>query len=65
MKVKERYMDEEMDNAEMMRFFAEYQAEQYYEECQRDLPPHKRDGYAEQMAEEADMRRKALREEFK
>ena len=43
---------------------ATWQEQEYeeYMESQAALPPHKRDGYAEQMAEEADMRRKALKE---
>ena len=32
------------------------------EEIERDMEPHKRSGYGEMMAEQADMRRKAKRE---
>lgn len=37
-------------------------AQEEYEAEQEAMPPHKRDGYAERMAEMADMRRKEIRE---
>lgn len=43
------------DQQEMQQWFAQWHAEQDYHEQQRDLPPHKRDGYAEKMAEIGDM----------
>jgi hypothetical protein len=41
---------------------ATWQEHEEYMASQLALPPHKRDGYAEAMCEEADMRRKAFRE---
>ena len=45
-------------------------SQQFYEQCQRAeeweedcLPPHKRSGYAESIAEQADFLRKQKREE--
>jgi hypothetical protein len=37
---------------------AEWEAEVGREEAERDMEPHKREGYAERMYEMADMRRK-------
>jgi len=34
----------------------------YVEQMEADMEPHKRSGYLEQMCEQADMRRKELRE---
>lgn len=50
MKVKESEMHE--------AFYRTVQQELEYIEAQEALPPHKRDGYAERQAEEADYRRK-------
>ena len=59
------YISEEElpDDSEMMAAHDEYfwhKAQQ--EQDWRDTEPHKRDGYAEFMAEVADMRRKEIRE---
>lgn len=50
-----------MDDDAGWQFMAQQQEE--YEAMQEALPPHKRDGYAERMAELADMERKRAREE--
>ena len=42
------------DDAEMIRWFHEWQRELEYREAQEALPPHKRDDYAEKMAELGD-----------
>ena len=42
----------------MEQFYRTVQQEQEWLESQEALPPHKRDGYAERQAEEADYRRK-------
>ena len=57
------YIDDEerIDDSEMMAAHDEY----YWHKAQqdeRDTEPHKREGYAEFMAEVADMRRKEIRE---
>lgn len=46
----------EQEQALMMMEYDQYQAEQ------EALPEHQRDGYAERMTEQADMRRKEIRE---
>ena len=51
-------MSEQQLQAEVM---AELEREEY-EAGQDALPPHKRDGYVERMAELADIRRKEIRE---
>jgi hypothetical protein len=42
----------------MEQFYRTVQQEQEWLESEAALPPHKRDGYAERQAEEADFRRK-------
>lgn len=42
-----------------------YASRDDYDAAQADLPAHKRDGWAERMYEQADMRRQQLREEGK
>lgn len=42
------------DDAEMQHWLAKWHAEQDYYEQQQALPAHKRDGYAEKMAELGD-----------
>ena len=48
---------------EMHQARAEYEAREEYEACQEALPAHKRDGYAEKMADCADMLRDRMRED--
>ena len=51
-------------DAEMMRWYQEWKLELEYREAQEALPPQKRDGYAEKMAELAEFEADVKREEF-
>jgi hypothetical protein len=57
------YIDEEErpDEEALAQMEAEYH---FWKISQDALPPHKQDGYAERMAEMADLRRKQIREEL-
>lgn len=48
--------------AESARQFAAYMRGREIEESAADMPAHQRPGYAEGLAEQADMRRKEMRE---
>lgn len=54
-------MNDERDD--MQEWADLYQQELWEQQMQLDLPPHKRDGYAERMAEAADDLRKRMKEE--
>lgn len=52
-----------MNDLDQQQFDAET-AQEEYEAEQEAMEPHKRDGYAERMAEYADLKRKEQRENF-
>ena len=54
---------DEQDNLSGMDDYQEWVASMEHEAQQRDLPAHKRDGYAERMYEMADDLRDRLKEE--
>lgn len=59
---RQRRLD--MDERDDQQEYAElYQQEQWEQQAERDLPQHKRSGYAERMYEMADDYRKRMREE--
>jgi len=56
-------MQQEQDNLSGMDDYQEWVASMEHDAQQRDLPAHKRDGYAERMYEMADDLRDRLKEE--
>jgi len=54
---------DERENLSGMEDYEEWVASMEHDAQQKDLPAHKRDGYAEKMYEMADDLRKRLREE--
>lgn len=62
--MEQEYLDTPEGRAEMKRQLEAWGINAQQMADEQDLPPHKRSGYAESMAEQADMRRKAEREQF-
>lgn len=61
----DEYLRSDDEQEGMDEAYAEWVAQQEYEESQAALPPHKRDGYAERMYERMDEERKRRLEEWK